>query len=293
MSEPNILIHYKDGRRERSLLHGAEHLRATKVPDGFVVSWDQSGEHLEFLVVDALFVAVGTPTVIPLALDELRKSCELPKSGKWGDFTDDGYLPEDAVSSVSVHTGTEVPENEPVAVPEPEPEPELVDHDVEHSVEHDVEPVPEPIKYLSFGKETICDCGQPLHFIGKSGLNLRHCLDCIRVKFSHLICKCGARTLGVKNAFPGTPVGTPVEMHDQCPNCFKDEAKTPKRLRRETPCRNFLKYGKCPYKDKCMFSHDPVAVKRKTRLCNNYEKSGMCPWGDACIFAHGIDEIRA
>ena len=59
-------------------------------------------------------------------------------------------------------------------------------------------------------------------------------------------------------------------------------------------CRNFEKYLKCNYGDKCRFAHGPVELreysKYKTKPCQKYSDDGYCNYGSRCTFLH--EEIK-
>lgn len=60
-------------------------------------------------------------------------------------------------------------------------------------------------------------------------------------------------------------------------------------------CGNWLKYGECPYGDKCMYAHGTTEIYAnndmyKTTKCKNQEKYGYCKYGNKCQYLHFNDE---
>ncbi|XP_025885922.1 zinc finger CCCH domain-containing protein 39-like [Solanum lycopersicum] len=89
---------------------------------------------------------------------------------------------------------------------------------------------------------------------------------------------------------------------------------------RQNICRQFKKWGTCPYGEKCCHLHStdegepressaiilvndsqdigqpkaPVnCTKLKTKLCHQWEMKKRCFYGEKCIFAHGEAEMRS
>lgn len=65
-------------------------------------------------------------------------------------------------------------------------------------------------------------------------------------------------------------------------------------------CTNFLKFGKCPYEDRCEFAHGDHELRLsprehdpryKTTLCNHFWGTGRtCRFGKRCMFIHDETE---
>lgn len=211
------------------------------------------------------------------------KRNELCSSTRWADYADD----DDDEVDTEVHTETKPNE---IKVGEIQVEVES-DFDKEDDADDDDEQSESNVQ-CTFGNRTVCKCGQSIDtFISDTKLNIHNmCSDCVRLNFPEVICKCGGRHCGIRNAYENTPVGTVINWFNLCPICFRE--MDTKNKGKKIPCKNMKETGKCTYGAKCRFSHHIELVKFKTILCENYLKNSNCPWNDRCKFAHGEDELR-
>jgi len=57
-------------------------------------------------------------------------------------------------------------------------------------------------------------------------------------------------------------------------------------------CKNFIKTGKCPFDDLCLFAHGKHELRKSKTVCWHFV-NGSCHYGDKCKFTHPEKCIRS
>lgn len=83
-------------------------------------------------------------------------------------------------------------------------------------------------------------------------------------------------------------------LNDNIFNTDYDKKPTEHKFKSQM-CKNWLRYGDCPYRDICKYAHGTGEIYEnhntyKTTRCKNQLKYGYCKYGNKCQYLHYDDE---